>query len=77
MSLDGEILVDRGFLLAVGIGNNVHRVKALKIVGFSDPSYDRDALRICPLWKTFVRQAGHGRHQSDLPSDRSTNPVWR
>jgi hypothetical protein len=59
VSLDGQIDVDRGFLLVVDMGQ-VRRVKALKIVGFTLDVWDDVARLVCPLWTDFVRGAVEG-----------------
>jgi hypothetical protein len=59
LSLDGEIDVDRGFLLVVDDGK-VRRVKALKVVGFTDNMWDDVAALVCPFWTDWVRGAVEG-----------------
>jgi hypothetical protein len=59
LSLDGELDVDRGFLLVNDVGP-VRRVKALKIVGFTDPLWDRVAAMVCPFWTDWMRGAVEG-----------------
>jgi hypothetical protein len=56
LSLDNEIDVDRGFLLVNNVGS-VRRVKALKIVGFTNDIWDRVAAMVCPFWTDWVRGA--------------------
>lgn len=59
VSLDGEINVDRGFLLVTDLGP-VRRVKALKIVGFTTGAWDTVAKWVCPFWTDWVRKAVEG-----------------
>jgi hypothetical protein len=59
LSLDGELDVDRGFLLVNDLGP-VRRVKALKIVGFTTDVWDRVAKIVCPFWTDWVRGAVRG-----------------
>ena len=59
LSLDNQIDVDRGFLLVNDVGP-VRRVKALKIVGFTDDVWDRVAAMVCPYWTDWVRAAVEG-----------------
>lgn len=59
LSVDREIDVDRGFLLVNDVGT-VRRVKALKIVGFTNDIWDRFAEMVCPYWTDFVRAAAEG-----------------
>ena len=59
LSLDSQINVDRGFLLVVDEGP-LRRVKALKIVGFTDKIWDDVALMVCPFWTDWVRAAVEG-----------------
>jgi hypothetical protein len=58
-SLDGQINVDRGFILVNKSGSN-YRVKALKIVGFTEDMWDRVALFACPFWTDWARFAAEG-----------------
>lgn len=55
-SVDGEIDVDRGYLLVTENGG-VCRVQALKIVGFTEDIWDTVALLVCPFWTEFIRGA--------------------
>jgi len=73
-SVNNQIIVDRGFLLATDIGGGLHRVKALKIVGFEESGWDTVALFVCPLWTDFVRQATTGG-TSSTPRDPSEQPT--
>lgn len=59
LSLDGALDVDRGFLLVNNLGP-VRRVKALKIVGFTNPGFDSQAQTVCPYWTDWVRSAVEG-----------------
>ena len=63
LSLDNQIDVDRGFLLVNDAGP-VRRVKALKIVGFTEDVWDRVAALVCPFWTDFVRAAVEGGSNS-------------
>jgi hypothetical protein len=56
VSLDGQIGVDRGFLVVSDLGT-VRRVRALKIVGFTSPSWDDFALLVRPFWTDWMRSA--------------------
>lgn len=70
LSLDNQINVDRGFLLVVDEGA-VRRVRALKIVGFTDKVWDDVALMVCPFWTDWVRAAVEGGTSSS-PSTSSS-----
>jgi hypothetical protein len=59
VSLDGEINVDRGFLLVNDLAG-VRRVKALKIVGFTADEWNPVAQLVCPFWTDWVRSAVEG-----------------
>ncbi len=59
VSLDGQIDVDRGFLLVNDLGP-VRRVKALKVVGFTTDAWDYVAELVCPFWTDWVRGAVRG-----------------
>lgn len=72
VSLDNQIDVDRGFLLVVDTGS-VRRVKALKIVGFTDDIWDSVARLVCPIWTDFVRAAVEGG-TSSTPATPSHDP---
>lgn len=63
MSLDGQIDVDRGFLLVNDVGP-VRRVKALKIVGFTQDGWDDLSAHVCPFWTDWVRRAVEGGSSS-------------
>jgi hypothetical protein len=66
-SEDGDILVDRGFLLAHDYGD--HRVvEALKIAGFADPSDNLLIGLACPLWTALLREAITPDDATVLPS---------
>ena len=56
LSLDSQIGVDRGFLLVNDLGS-VRRVKALKIVGFTNPLWDDVAMLVKPFWTDWMRAA--------------------
>lgn len=58
-SIDGQLDVDRGFLLVNELGNTRH-VKALKIVSFVNDMWDAVAMWVCPLWTEFIRGAVRG-----------------
>ncbi|MGI8822285.1 MAG: hypothetical protein ACR2JP_03100 [Acidimicrobiia bacterium] len=73
-SVGDQIIVDRGFLLATDIGDGLHRVKALKIVGFKESEWNALARFVCPLWTDFVRQATKGGKKSK-PTDPSEQPT--
>jgi hypothetical protein len=59
LSLDRELDVDRGFLTVNDVGP-VRRVKALKIVGFTNDVWDSVAHMVCPFWTDWVRAAVEG-----------------
>ena len=59
LSLDSELDVDRGFLSVNDVGP-VRRVKALKIVGFTQEIWDEVAHMVCPFWTDFIRAAVRG-----------------
>jgi hypothetical protein len=73
VSLDDELDVDRGFLLVNDLGA-VRRVKALKIVGFTNDVWDRVAQIVCPFWTDFVRAAVEGG-SSSVPKPGTHTPV--
>ncbi|GAB3074540.1 hypothetical protein GCM10027053_45420 [Intrasporangium mesophilum] len=56
VSLDRQIGVDRGFLIVSDFGS-VRRVRALKIVGFTQPGWDDFALFVRPFWTDWMRSA--------------------
>jgi hypothetical protein len=56
LSLDGEIDVDRGFLLVTDTGR-ARRVQVLKIVGFTANWWDSVAALVCPFWTDWIRTA--------------------
>jgi hypothetical protein len=62
-SVDGQLDVDRGFLLVNELGRSRH-VKALKIVGFVNDLWDDVAQWVCPIWTDFVRGAVRGGSHS-------------
>ncbi len=66
LSLDGEIDVDRGYLLVQALGGDMKRVKALKVVGFTRPEWDALAQFVCPVWTDLVRQAVAGATSSSV-----------
>jgi hypothetical protein len=70
LSVDNEIDVDRGFLLVNDLGP-VRRVKALKIVGFTQGIWDDVAAMVCPFWTDWVRAAVQGG-TSSTPTPRPT-----
>ena len=53
-SLDGELDVDRGFLLVTDTGPT-RRVRVLKIVGFTKDLWDSLAMLVCPFWTDWIR----------------------
>ena len=76
-SLGGQIIVDRGFLLASDIGGGTHRVKALKIVGFEESSWIR-WLRSCARCGPISCARRPRAAPVGAPSsDRGTDPVRR
>lgn len=62
-SVDGEIDVDRGYLL-VNETNGRRRVRALKIVGFTNDIWDVVAQFVCPFWTDWARGAVEGANDS-------------
>jgi hypothetical protein len=72
-SIDKEINVDRGFLL-VNEADGVRRVKALKIVGFTDDMWDWVATFVCPFWTDFVRAAVEDG-SNNVPGPASGQPA--
>jgi hypothetical protein len=78
-SIDGQIDVDRGFLLVNELGP-VRRVKALKVVGFTTDIWDTVARLVCPFWTDWVRGAVRGGTTStphrpgNEPTGGSTSP---
>jgi hypothetical protein len=73
LSLDDEIDVDRGFLLVNDAGP-VRRVKALKMVGFTDDVWDDVAAMVCPFWTDWVRSAVEGGSTSTPQPPTHTPP---
>ena len=73
LSLDGEIDVDRGFLSVEDLGK-VRRVRALKIVGFTEDVWDDVAQMVCPFWTDWVRGAVEGG-TSSRPAPTSDEPA--
>lgn len=73
LSLDGQIDVDRGFL-SVNDVDGIRRVKALKIVGFTEDVWDRVARMVCPFWTDWVRGAVEGGTTS-TPKAPTSPPV--
>jgi hypothetical protein len=63
VSLDGEIDVDRGFLLVTDDGT-VRRVQVLKIVSFTTDVWDSVARLVCPFWTDWIRAAVRGATRS-------------
>lgn len=76
LSLDGEIDVDRGFLSVEDLGD-VRRVRALKIVGFTDDVWDHVAQLVCPFWTDWVRGAveGGGSSRPTTPEGTPADPT--
>lgn len=63
-SLDGEIDVDRGFLLVNDLGKT-RNVKCLKVVGFTNDYWDEQTLAwACLSWTHFLKSAVRGGTQS-------------
>ena len=56
-SVDNMLQVDRGFLLAVEAPNNRRQVKALKVVGFTDPLETFLVDAVGEKWTDWIRQA--------------------
>ncbi len=80
-SLDGEIDVDRGYLLVTTDGQKC-RVQVLKIVSFTDDFWDAVALFVCPFWTDWIRGAVEGGQTTDVlpPSQRpdsDSSPLGR
>ncbi|HLU52606.1 MAG TPA: hypothetical protein VK011_03325 [Acidimicrobiia bacterium] len=73
ISLDNALEVDRGFLLVNDLGD-MRRVKALKIVGFTDRRWDRTAQLVCPYWTDWVRRAVEGG-SSSTPTTPTGEPT--
>jgi hypothetical protein len=63
LSLDGEIDVDRGFLLVTDLGP-ARRVQVLKIVSFTEDWWDYVAALVCPFWTDWIRAAVQGGTKS-------------
>ena len=59
LSLDGQIDVDRGFLLVTDTGP-VRRVQVLKIVRFTTTSGTPSRRLVCPFWTDWIRGAVEG-----------------
>ncbi|MEX0863252.1 MAG: hypothetical protein WD269_00080 [Acidimicrobiia bacterium] len=73
LSLDNELDVDRGFLSVNDVGP-VRRVKALKIVGFTQDIWDNVAQMVCPFWSDFIRAAVQGGTTSTPKPPSHTPP---
>ena len=73
LSLDGEIDVDRGFLLVTDDGS-VRRVQVLKIVSFTTEGWDQLARLVCPFWTDWCRFAVRGGTTS-VPTTPAPSPV--
>jgi hypothetical protein len=73
LSLDNELDVDRGFL-SVNDTGPVRRVKALKIVGFTQEIWDDLAQTVCPFWTDWVRAAVQGGTTSTPKPPTHTPP---
>src|SRR5215212_881081 len=73
LSLDDQIHVDRGFLLVNNAGP-VRRVKALKMVGFTEQGWDRVATWVCPFCTDWVRRAVEGGNSSTTTTPTHTPP---
>jgi hypothetical protein len=73
LSLDGEIDVDRGFLLVTDLGAT-RRVQVLKIVGFTNDWWDRVARLVCPVWTDWIRAAVEGGTKS-VPTTPTHTPL--
>jgi hypothetical protein len=57
-SVDDKLQVDRGFLLAVETPDRKQRqVKALKVVGFTDPDQTLEAEEVGPVWTEWIKAA--------------------
>ena len=56
-SVDNMLQVDRGFLLAVEAPNNRRQVKALKVVGFTNPIETFAVEEMGGLWTKWIREA--------------------
>jgi hypothetical protein len=56
-SVDNRLQVDRGFLLAVEAPQGRRQVKALKVVGFTNPVQTLEVDVVGPLWTEWVRAA--------------------
>jgi hypothetical protein len=56
-SVDDRLQVDRGFLLAVEAPNERRQVKALKVVGFTDPIETFAVDAVGGEWTHWIRQA--------------------
>ena len=72
LSLDGEIDVDRGFLLVTDLGS-VRRVQVLKIVSFTTEVWDLAAELVCPFWTDWIRAAVVGG-STTVPTAPTHNP---
>jgi len=63
LSLDGQLDVDRGFLLVTDTGAT-RRVQVLKIVSFTDDVWDSVAPLVCPFWTDWIRASVLGATNS-------------
>lgn len=74
LSLDGEIDVDRGFLLVTDLGA-MRRVQVLKIVSFTENWWDHVAALVCPFWTDWIRAAVQGGTKSVPTAPTHTPPI--
>lgn len=73
-SVDNKLQVDRGFLLAVEAPHGKRQVKALKVVGFTDPGQTMEAEDVGPLWTAWIElaiQAAAQQREDEGPKDPS------
>ena len=73
LSLDGQIDVDRGFLLVTDLGA-VRRVQVLKIVSFTTDWWDQVSRLVCPFWTDWIRSAVQGGSKS-VPGAPTGSPT--
>ncbi|HKX65765.1 MAG TPA: hypothetical protein VJN29_00945 [Intrasporangium sp.] len=65
LSLDNQLDVDRGFILANKLDDDLCSVRVLKIVSFTNFLWDQVAEWVCPFWTDWVRAAVQGGDKGD------------
>ena len=71
-SVDDQLQVDRGFLLAVEAPGDKRQVKALKVVGFTNPVGTLAAEALGARWTTWIEEAI--KLAGEEPKDQARKP---